>query len=125
LLPVAVASGPLQPLMDKPWPVGILVRAKRVADVPLYLDCGEHILETYSDAQPITYGSGWVQNMKCLICGRVTAALDVDAFWELADQAWLVNRIEWVEEVLRRSQQALGRLRQRAEGKREEMVDFG
>lgn len=99
--------------MEPPWPSGTLVRTKRVADVPLYLACGDHILEAYGDAAQVDYGCGWVQSMRCLVCGRTTAALDVVSWWELADEAYLLDRIDWLNSEIQRAEKARDRMTDR------------
>src|SRR4051812_40441930 len=86
-----------------PWPAGTLTRGVDytiAGGLPVRPACREHIFETLAAAIPVSYGCGWVQQARCLICSYDTANLDASFWMKRADPFDLAGAFGSIAEAI-------------------------
>lgn len=64
-----------------PWPAGTYVRCIEPTNgQPARSTCKGHIFKTFTDPIPSTFGCGFIQSARCVVCNYTTPLIDAD-FW--------------------------------------------
>jgi hypothetical protein len=80
-----------------PHPPGSYVRCIAPNGLPLKTTCRDHIFRLVSEPQSVSYGCGFVQQARCLVCSdTVTPPLDADWWAILATSEDVINCAEGV-----------------------------